>query len=244
MEFDPPEANVAVRDVLPTLGFVAVWGTPTDQEPAFALRVGSLDITAAEVTSLYFRREFMFSGAARTTDGRALNLIEFTMPLAVESTDQAIAWLAYGIGRDVVPTQPVEWFELGKQMQDLLPWRQQVKRYQERRQSRPRCRVGREWMRLVVGSLRAAAESASGQDEFTIDFDGDMLKIFLRGTVTGAPARGDAWTQRYRGRVASLTSLPRRLMTDPVEVGVWEDRLEIGSARFVVDPEASGGNAV
>lgn len=61
-----------------------------------------------------------------------------------------------------------------------------------------------------------------------MSFDGQMLIVELPGTVVGAPAHGAvAWTSIYEMRLPAMASLPKRLMTDPVEVGIWDERLEI-----------------
>ena len=113
-----PSAVVAVRDVLPTLGFTEKWGTFTDLEPAFAYRRGGIDIEANQNMNRYFRTEIFVGGIA--TNGRTLCEIDFSMPLRVESRDQVVAWLAFGIGTTFEPTELVPWFEEGKLLQHQI----------------------------------------------------------------------------------------------------------------------------
>jgi hypothetical protein len=73
------------------------------------------------------------------------------------------------------------------------------------------------------------------ENEFRIRFDGRMLKLELADEMVGAPATGpDAWPCRYRVTVTPRLALPRRLRTDPVEVGIWDSMLEIEGYRFRV----------
>ena len=241
-----PEPIVAVRDVLPGLGFVEDWNSMTDCRPGFKFQCGNLDITANQVTSFYLRPEFSFGGLGKTA--RSLHFIEFSMPLRVESTEQVVAWIVHGIGIDFVPSHPIAWFEDGKRWQHLLPWKQHwlrlekaAEEHRQLRLARPHCQVSREWMRMLKKHVRGVAATAAEQDEFVVEFDGRMFKIALSGAVIGAPASGTApWSRGYRGRLATLSNgLPTRLMTDPVEVGIWEGQLEIERSRIDVVPASS-----
>lgn len=238
-----PEPIVAVRDVLPTLGFCENWGVLTDNPPAFVFKCGNLTITATEVTSIAGRPQLLFGGQCVTP--RTLYCIEFIMVTHVESIEQAIAWIVYGIGTDVVPSLPIDWFENGKRWKHLLPWerhwracRERAEAHQQLRLARPHCLVAREWMRLLNKHLRIAAQNAGERDEFLAEFDGRMLRIELPNEVIGAPASGGApWPFGCRGRVVDFAGLPKRLMTDPVEVGLWEGTLEVDRLAVDVAPE-------
>ena len=90
-------------------------------------------------------------------------------------------------------------------------------------------------MRLLVRKLRDASEAAREDEDFVVGFDGHTLTLALPGSVMGAPATGPApWPNGYRGRLASYVGRWRRLLSDPVEVGVWEGQLEIDRMRIEV----------
>jgi hypothetical protein len=233
-----PAPIVAVRDVLANLGFVEDWHAMTEQQPGFKFKRGNLDLAANQVTSLYLRPEFFFGGIWATA--RSLRSIEFSMPLKVESTEQAVAWIVYGIGTDFAPSQPIDWFEDGKRWQDQLPWERHRRRllefdeeYRRLRRARPHCMVARKWMRILIRHMRAAAEGAGDDEEFVAEFDGQMFKVTLPSETIAAPATGPApWVGAHRGSVVKFGGRHRKLMTDPVEIGIWEHHLEIDRYRY------------
>ena len=235
-----PPPIVAVRDVLPTLGFIEAWGSMTDQRPGFVFEQGNLVLTANQVTNEYLRPQFFFGGVG--IGANSLHSISFAIPLMVESAEQVVAWIVFGIGLDFRPSQTIDWFDRGKAWQHLLPWEQHRKKLLEwgaehsrLRRARPQCTVSREWMRLLNRQLREANEVARDDDEFVLGFDGHTLTLALPGKVMGAPASGPApWATAYRGRISMFAGRWRRLMSDPVEVGIWEGQLEIDRMRIEV----------
>lgn len=238
-----PLPIVSVRDVLPTLGFTQDWAATTDQPPGFVFKRDILELHAAQCTGFHLRPQILFSGMAVTD--RTLQGFEFALPLAVESKEQAVAMIAYYIGSDFVPSAPIDWLDQGRLWKHLLPWekhwrelRQRDDEYEQQRRARPHCLVARDWMRMLRKQLRVAVNSAGEHDEFFVEFDGHMLKITLLDTAIGAPARGPASWNCYRGRIASLAGLPTRFLTDPVEIGIWNGRLEIEQTHFAVTPAA------
>ncbi|MBC7705009.1 MAG: hypothetical protein H7274_13835, partial [Rhodoferax sp.] len=242
----PP--TVAVRDVLYALGFIEDWHAMTEQSPAFTFNVGNLAISASEVTNISMRREFFFGGI--WSRDRLQGSIEFSIPVMVESVEQAVAWIAYGIGKGFVPSRAIEWLETGKQNHHFLPWEQALQRQrdfaQQQRQlrlSRPHCLVAREWMRLVNKHLRAAAEASGENDSVVVEFDGQLLKFTLPSEVIGVPASGPApWPVGYCVQTHRFTGLPKKFMNDLVEIGIWEGHLEVDRARMTLslDPEKNG----
>jgi hypothetical protein len=227
------QSTVDVREILPALGFLEVWGVMTERQPAFAFKSGNIDITAAEVMSLFLRREFSFGGVGTT--GRSIRSIQFSMPLEVESVEQGVAWLVHGIGADFVPSEPIEWFEAGKSLKHLLPWEQQremrlaeLNEFNRRRQARPHCKVARSLVRSIFNHLGLVTAAVDIPIEYTITFNGCELAVSVPRARVGVPAAGSAaWPLEYRGDVATLLSLAkRRFNSDPVEVGVWAGALE------------------
>lgn len=85
---------------------------------------------------------------------------------------------------------------------------------------------------MVNKHLSAAGDIATCDDEYVVEFDGQMLKIAPPARTVGVPATGAAaWASRYRGRVAEFAGLPKRLMADPVKIVVWAGQFEFEQAR-------------
>ena len=130
MEIPLPEPIVAVRDVLPTLGFVEDWNRRTDVDPAYEFKRGLLELHATQCAGFHLRPQFLFTGTAATA--RTLQALEFTLPLAVESKEQAVAMIAYYLGSAFVPSTPIDWLDQGRQWKHLLPWERHWKTLRER----------------------------------------------------------------------------------------------------------------
>lgn len=239
MDTPLPPPIVPVRDVLPTLGFAPVWGTATDLEPAYEFKGGGIDICVAQVTSRYFQAEFLIGGTA--FNARSLTHIEQSMPLALESRDQVVAWLAFAVGREFRLLAPVPWFEEGRELQHLLPWerrrlelRAEMQEDARLRLLRPFCIVERDGLRGWLNAVSRAVGWPPAPGRFTIAFDGEILKLRVRSRLAAVQADGSAWPHAYAGELSDLHALPRRLDSDPLEVGIWRDRLEVGRVALPV----------
>ena len=240
MDIPLPPPIVSVREVLPALGFTPLWGTATDLEPAYEFKGGGIDICVAQVTSRYFRPEFLIGGAA--FNARSLTHIEQSMPLALESRDQVVGWLAFAVGVDFRPLASVPWFEEGRELQHLLPWerrrlelRAEMQENARLRLLRPYCIVRRDGLRGWLNAACRAVNWPPAPGRFTISFDGEILKLRVRGRLAAVQADGFAWPHAYAGELADLQALPRRLDSDPVEVGIWRDMLEVGRVQVPVE---------
>lgn len=241
MDIPIPLPIVSVRDVLPALGFTPVWGSMTELDPVYEFKGGGIDIGVAQVTSLFLRPEFLIGGVA--ADARTLKHVEQFMPLSLESRDQVVAWLAFAVGPEFRPTATVPRFDEGRELQHLLPWEQRKLELRAEmadyarlrlRLLRPHCAVERQGLRAVLNSASRAAGWPPAPGGYTISFDGEVLKLRACGNLAVVRAQGAAWPHAYSGELRDLHSLPRRLDTDPVEVGVWQDKLEIGRVRLPV----------
>ena len=212
----------------------------TDERPGFAFKQGNLELAANQITNEYLRPQFFFGGVG--IGANSLHSISFAIPLMVESAEQVVAWIVFGIGLDFRPSQTIDWFDRGKGWQHLLPWEQHRKKllewgaeYSRLRRARPQCTVSRKWMRVLIRELLDASEAARDDEDFVIGFDGLTLTLSLPGGVMGAPATGTApWSITYRGRLSTFAGRWKRLMSDPVEVGIWEGELEIDRMRIEV----------
>ena len=241
MEYPPPTPAVSVRDVLPSLGFEPVWGTPTDEEPAYAFKRGGIDIIVAQGVSLYFQSQFKILGMAATT--RALREIEQPMPLALASRNQIVAWLTFAVGADFSPSCPVGWFQEGLDLQDLLPWEvERLRRLAELEESarlhrlRPLCFVERRALRSLLNTAIRSVGMPPVAGRFEIAFADGILRLYARGRLHCASAEGADWPNRFCGEQVNLHALDRRLRNDPVEVGIEQGNLQIERVRIPVLP--------
>lgn len=198
----------------------------TDQPPGYRYYSKNLDLTAAEVMGEHFRPVILFGGTY--SDGRILAEISFEMNLDVESFEQGVAWIAYGVGQGGLRDPHVDWLEKGYEWADTLPWVRDRKEYE----ARPNCSVEREWFRVPVKKLRELADKASEQDLASFSFDGEVLKVRSKGTTIAAPASGLAWDRSYSVKTRKLEFLPKRLMSHLIDVSVWRGRLYIGNTLF------------
>jgi hypothetical protein len=89
------------RDVLSELGFKENWDPRyAGLHPAYQYDFGNLELTAFESHNRYFKRVFWFSGVA--WGHNSLRDIDFEMPLAVDSFEQGVAWIAYVLRTQVL----------------------------------------------------------------------------------------------------------------------------------------------
>lgn len=238
MSIPAPLPIVSVRDVLPTLGFAPDWAGYSENPPGFKFNRSNLELTAGEMTNRYLQRGVQFSGLWRTA--RSLKMIDFEMPLKAESHEQVVAWIVFGIGIDYEPPSAIDWFDQGKLWQDQLPWeryyrdlRVRIEETRRLRALRPHCFLSRKWMRVLLNHMAAATASNSQAVEVQVHFNGRMLTLEVGEEMIGAPASGPgAWPCKYGVAITADGVLPSRLMTDPVEVGIWQGAFEVESCRL------------
>lgn len=217
------------RSLFKTLGFQEDWNAIADELPAYSYDFGNLVLTAAQVISRNFVPVFLFLGVIR--DDRSVGMVQFEMPLQVESLEQGVAWISSGLGTRFQPHIPTPWLADGREWKDHLPWMRERKAYE----LRPQCTIKKDWFRVAAKELRAVATTASESDLGWLIFDGEALRVSVRGTTVIVPATGTAWDSRYSIRAKHLDHLPKRL-TDPVVVSVWDAKLKIGNRVWTLTP--------
>lgn len=212
----------------------------TDQEPSYRYDFGNLELTVTQVMNLKFQSIFLFGGVAM--DSRSIKEIDFQMPLDVESFEQGVAWISYGIDQDFRSLNPCPSFSQGIEWQEHLPWVRDQKDYQ----ARPQCLVDRDWFRVAVKKIRQLIDSADNKDLALFAFDGGILKITVCGHILAMPARGEAWKEQYAISAKKLDFLPKRLMYGTIQLIIWEGRLMIGrrSWNLVTYPISTNSGSV
>jgi len=224
--------SVAVQSLLVDLGFVPANAQSGSGQDALSFDFGNLVLSATKGINRWFRDVWLFGGVAN--DGRTLALIEFEMPLNVESVEQGTAWIAEHVKITLRDTP--QWLQDGLGWRDELPWRKELMRHDEQ----PLCRVEREWFRLPCKAMRLAAEESRPEEQAKVSFDGSVLKVVLPNSVVAMPASGERWERSVAVVLTGLRHLPRRLVSQPVEVSVMQEHLIIGRLRLpLLDQEAA-----
>lgn len=160
-------------DVLEELGFEPDFGGWPD---TWVFDFGSFKLKASKGMNHYFVENFYIRGNYRTS--RSLGSIDFEMPLDVDSFEQGVAWISYGIGNVDSLADHVPWVSQGREWEDFLPWKLRQKAYE----ARPHCYVDLEWFRPVRKQLREIAEMAALADSnepIQVKFDGEILRLFF-----------------------------------------------------------------
>ena len=220
------ECAVDTRVLFATLGFREDWEAITDQPPAYIYDFGNLVLHAAEVMGRrYLKPVFLMGGVTR--DARSIGLIDFEMPLTIDSLEQGVALIAHAVGRDFQPLVPTPWLSDGRKWQDHLPWSRDRARYE----ARPSCSVPRDWFRVARDRLQVFSEESLEADLAWLTFDGEVLRFTIGDAAVTVPAAGRPWSDRYAIRAIELKLLPKRL-TDPVWIDIWDATLGVGNRRW------------
>lgn len=230
--------NFRTRDVFERLGFEKVWGMMTDQEPSYRFDFGNLRLTAVEVTNLSFQSVFLLSGVV--SEKRSLMMIDYQMPLRVESFELGVALIAYAL-RDFRPLKPTPWLEWGRQWRGLLPWERSRREYEEEMRiynMRPHCSIDPDWFVVTKKRLRESIKSANPAELITFEFDGEVLRIKTPGELIAMSARGSKWGLAYAVRVSDLATILSKRIQGSGVFGIWQGMLTIGrSSCPLADPQ-------
>jgi len=235
---------VSTWNVLRGLGFVEDQAALSGSGSCLIFDFGNFKLSAAFVTNLHFRPVVLLFGVMVTE--RSIREVECELPPEVESIKQGMAWVAWCLdnnadGRRFEPNVVPAWLAEGRLHRHLLPWERERAAYE----ARPRCDVRRDYARVA---LKMLGERLAGVDDETLIefvFNGTVLTICCAGKVSPMPADGPAWTQSYLVRAGTLRSLPKRLMSESVEISVWEAFLRIGnrSYRLAIAPDMADGTS-
>ncbi len=217
--------QMSTRKLLVELKFETVVAQYTDQQPGYRYNFGNFVLNASQVTSEYLRPEILFTGIMSTP--RVCGMVEFSLPLEVESYEQGVALIAYNIGRNFTPTRATPWLLLGRMWEEHLPGRHEMRLYKQR----PQCHVNAEWFRVAVKKLIAAGEKASDESRFTVTFRDSVLKFDLAGEILAMPAAGNSWKQVCQCRTRELMRLSKRTPSSGMPFCIWDNCLLIGNRR-------------
>jgi len=213
-------------DVLREFGFLPDDQVISDVMPGLSFDFGNFKLSASCVTNMRFVEVVLLTGVMATS--RSIAEVQFEMPKQIQSHKQCAAWIVWHLDKvagdeGFVSVHAVEWLVEGRNHRNLLPWVAEMAEYE----ARPHCTVERVWLRVALKELRWILSTAYDGD-VVFGFDGAVLTIRCAGKVVAMPGEGMPWAQRYTIRTEKLRNLPKRLMTERLEVSIWETRLTIG----------------
>lgn len=215
--------QVSLREVLPELGFEEDWTQIADRQPGYSRDFNQVKIRAVEIMSRYFQPVFSFWGTEVTS--RSMGEISFEVPVEVESFEHAVAWITFCLDRSFQPLlESPSWLSQGREWADCLPWMQRQREYE----TRPQCRVEREWMRIAARRIGKALNGSNAGARVSISFDGSVLRIGSPGLEIALTATGPAWPAHYSVMLDDIHKLTRRLMQSEIEIGIWDGKLQVG----------------
>ncbi len=207
--------------------------------PSMSYDFGSFKLRATKMVNLYLREVVSFFGVLRTPN--TITPFEFEMPLHVESEEQCAAWIAWHIHHNLPHREKLflpsrcELLIFGLQHQATLPWeRERLVREREAAEyrARPSCIVDRALIKLGLKTLAKYIETASATDRIEIRFDGQTLLFQINGKKVILQAEGSAWEAGYALPAGQLTAMPKRLLSEAVDVSIWRKRLQIDRSRY------------
>lgn len=227
MSVPSPRPIVSVMDVLRDCGWVPDADRPWSEEPALKYNFGNFELSASVLTNRYFHQIVSFDGYYR--DQRSMLQISFGVPVRIESREQVLAWIVYGMRHVVRLATTPAWIEEGRCLKHLLPWEKHMAAYR----SRPQATIDRMWMKPLGKVLREAAESAAEEESCRIHFDGTTVRFELPGQIYVVQGGGAApWAEAAIVALRDLAGLPQRWMRAEIGVSLWEERLTIGNRVF------------
>ncbi len=75
-------------------------------------------------------------------------------------------------------------------------------------------------------------EQSADDDRIEIWFDGQILTFWVSGKTVILQAEGSAWGAHYFLPVGQLRIMPKRLLSNAVDVSIWRGRLQIDRSNF------------
>jgi hypothetical protein len=216
----------STRQLLLTLGFVPDIGVHSDELPGLIFNFGNFKLEASWQLNRWFVPIVLLSGLFSTSD--ILAPLDQQLPLEVESVDQGkafVAWCLQGSLDEPYETQITpDWLVEGRSHFDLLPWKREAAAYE----GRPRCYIRREWARVTLKELGEHVASFKTNETVSFSFDGEVLRIRCGSNLIVVQAQGKAWLEQCLIDVSQLMPLPKRLVSDPIEISYLGSTLTIG----------------
>lgn len=214
-------------DVLRECGWVPDNDRSWSEEPPLKYNFGNFELSASVIVNRHFRRVVSFHGLYR--DLRTIADTSFDMPERVESREQALAWLAYGLRGSAPLAMTPAWIEEGRQLQHELPWVKQTAVYN----ARPTASIDRMWMKPLGKVLRDAGSAAAEDEYCLIYFDGSVVRFDLPNKAYLVQAEGGGhWPHAVRVALHDLAALSKRWLSSSISVSYWDGHVAFGNRRI------------
>jgi len=223
--------TIETRDALFGLGFQPDENVLSDVRPGQSFDFGNFTLRAGCMINLSFAEIVLFTSVQSKT--RSMTGVLFELPRKVKSLRQCAAWIVWNLDKYAdhgvfKSARPVGWIEEGRENQQLLPWKMYVAEFK----ARPQCIVQRDWFRLALKSLSGHLASLPDNAGVVFSFDGSVLSIRCEGKVVALPGEGPPWAVRFSVEAGHLRRLPKRLMSERINVSIWESRISLGNYRY------------
>ena len=223
---------------LKQFGFQADSAVMSDIQPGLSYQFSGLKLEATATGNRYFIPVVLFTGILRTN--RSQSLISFEIPQEAISKAHCAAYLCYFLKENTDKhfehlLQQEDWLRFGNEHQHLLPWVAELIQSElegERFRQRPKCTVDREWLKLALKDLERQLIDSADSSTVILEFNGRTLSIWHENQPIIVTATGDVWPYRYEIAAKHLRQRPKRLISDQVDVSIWEDTLIIDRYHF------------
>jgi len=105
--------------------------------------------------------------------------IVLELPLPLDTVEQGLALMAFGMGRRMDAGTMPDWCRQGLALKHLLPWVQERAAYEQK----PAAYLDYAYLKLITRKLREHAKSVPDDDQTTFVFDGATLTVTCRDEV-------------------------------------------------------------
>jgi hypothetical protein len=225
------EGLLTTWDVLKTLQFRPDAEVVSDVNPGLSYHFGDFKLCVSQCTNQQFCKVILFTCCIVTK--RTMAEINFEMPLQIQLPEICAAWITWHLDKaEEIPANLAPWLDLGRQNRHLLPWEIERERLLKAYENRLHCSIHRDWLKLALRSLAAILAECTDNERVNVSFDGRILTINCAGKHVIVGAEGSAWPGVFTISASNLRPLPKRLMSEHVEVSIMCDNLDIDRRRY------------
>jgi len=213
--------NVSMESVFRKIGFL-----PIGQ--VYKLDFENCKLSAFKGINQYFLDGYNLFGYY--TLERTTGIIEFFIPLKVESYEQGLALLAYPLRNTKLENKP-SWLNEGLRLKEHLPWEKELKAFEEK----PSLIVEREWFRVLIRKIKLLVTTATENDVTIFSYEGNVFRVVCNNEAFVINGTGDDWQRTAIVKTQLLDFLPKRITNNYVNVYIWKDQLHIGNRTFKLE---------
>jgi len=227
---------IQIKDILKKIGFAS--GISQFGAPTFKYRSEISEIIATYldmIPSLSLTAGFNIQ--VRYFNNRILAFEGNNIPKQAANWEQGLAMIYLGIGKnekDIFDTTP-EWYIIGRESVDLLPFYAARKKAQEEYALLPKVYVEPAWLRVLIKMLKEWKLNLSDQTAIVFSFNGEFLNFSSGNNKIPIPATGTQWVREYQFNFAGITMLPKRIYQKDGMLLIKDNFLIIGDAKIYVD---------